>query len=72
VAAPREVGPSGRTHTRKNKPQNHGAFFDSQKVAFKTPHQPHKTPQTHHDLPPQISAKSPLTPKKAQFSRPDI
>jgi pyruvate/2-oxoglutarate dehydrogenase complex dihydrolipoamide dehydrogenase (E3) component len=33
-------------------------------------HTKHHT--THHDLPPQITAKSPLTPGKAQFSHPDI
>jgi hypothetical protein len=35
----------------KNKVQKVGVFFEPEKVTAKTPRQPHKSPQLHHDLP---------------------
>jgi hypothetical protein len=47
-------------------------FLAAQKVVIKHHDLPRNSPQLHHDLPPQITAKCPLTPTKARFSRPDI
>jgi hypothetical protein len=37
-----------KTGSPKNKPQNPVTFFPPKKVTAKTPHQPRKTPRSHH------------------------
>jgi len=59
-----------RTFAFKNNLPRSGAFFDVKDMAAKAPHQPHKPPQIHHDLPPQNHPKSAKPPVKDHIDTP--